>query len=360
MTGEHSDVLPASGPVTSLGDVRPLTSPVNLATSRVTLGPLGISPDQETAYRVLLDHGWTDLNELSVRTGLASVHLQNCLDVLGERGLIQVGANGLTIPDPRVAVGALIEHAEDSLMAQYRRVSSLRTELGRFAPAPEGPRADGHSDIERLTSVEAVRTRISELAFFARSSVLAIHPGGPQSVASIEASRPLDRRAARRGTQVRVIHESAVLDDDLNRAYLLELTALGVHVRVSPTVPKRVVILDEEVAVVPIDPADSRAGALVVRQAGLVAGLVDLFRHAWDGAEEVAFEAAADDGDSPIDDIDRRLLVLLSSGCTDELAAREFAISVRHLRRRIARLMALLGARSRFEAGVEASRRGWL
>ena len=72
---------------------------------------------------------------------------------------------------------------------------------------------------------------------------------------------------------------------------------------------------------------------------------------------------AEDDEDPAADapeDRDRRLLVLLSSGCTDEAAAREFGISVRHLRRQVARLMAELGARSRFEAGAEASRRGWL
>jgi len=113
--------------------------------------------------------------------------------------------------------------------------------------------------------------------------------------------------------------------------------------------------------VVPVEPGNSGAGALVVRHPGLVVGLVDLFERAWAGADELSWDSDDEDpaADAP-EDRDRRLLVLLSSGCTDEAAAREFGISVRHLRRQVARLMAELGARSRFEAGAEASRRGWL
>ena len=111
----------------------------------------------------------------------------------------------------------------------------------------------------------------------------------------------------------------------------------------------------------PVDPGNSGAGALVVRHPGLIVGLVDLFERAWSAAEPVSWEPDDEqDATADLEERDRRLLVLLSSGCTDEAAAREFGISVRHLRRQVARLMADLGARSRFEAGAEATRRGWL
>lgn len=57
---------------------------------------------------------------------------------------------------------------------------------------------------------------------------------------------------------------------------------------------------------------------------------------------------------------DRVVLTHLARGNTDEAVARALGVSVRHLRRRIARLFAQLGATSRFEAGVEAARRGWV
>jgi DNA-binding NarL/FixJ family response regulator len=48
------------------------------------------------------------------------------------------------------------------------------------------------------------------------------------------------------------------------------------------------------------------------------------------------------------------ILRLLSAGQKDEAAARSMGVSVRTYRRRVAELMALLGAESRFQAGERA------
>ena len=327
----------------------------------MSLAELGLTADEERVYRALLAEGWTDIPTLAAATTLPETHLQNCLDALVERSLIAIAGQDVQIPDPRVALGNLLERVEDEVMARYRRLSAMRSDIALMhAAAAPTPRPQV-GDIERIEGLEAVRVQLAELAFFARTSVMAVHPGGPQSAASIEASRPLDRRAVRRGMRVRVIHDRRVLGDELNRAYLHELTTLGVQARVADTVPERVVIFDESVAVVPAVPGKSGAGALVVRHPGLVVGLVDLFERAWIAAEDISWDPGVDAAPAAdMEERDRRLLVLLASGCTDESAAREFGISVRHLRRQVARLMADLGARSRFEAGAEATRRGWL
>lgn len=64
------------------------------------------------------------------------------------------------------------------------------------------------------------------------------------------------------------------------------------------------------------------------------------------------------DLDAPADD--RRLLTLLSAGLTDHAIARDLGVSERTVRRRITRLQAVLGGRTRFQLGVQAARRGWL
>ena len=56
----------------------------------------------------------------------------------------------------------------------------------------------------------------------------------------------------------------------------------------------------------------------------------------------------------------RFLLRLLATGQKDEQIARALGMSLRTVRRRIADLMTELGADSRFQAGVEAVRRGWV
>ena len=54
------------------------------------------------------------------------------------------------------------------------------------------------------------------------------------------------------------------------------------------------------------------------------------------------------------------LLAQLADGAKDEQIARKLDVSLRTVRRRIAALMTDLGVDTRFQAGVEAARRGWL
>ena len=56
----------------------------------------------------------------------------------------------------------------------------------------------------------------------------------------------------------------------------------------------------------------------------------------------------------------RLLLEQLARGAKDEQIARTLGLSLRTVRRRVADLMDDLGAGSRFQAGVEAVRRGWI
>jgi DNA-binding NarL/FixJ family response regulator len=57
---------------------------------------------------------------------------------------------------------------------------------------------------------------------------------------------------------------------------------------------------------------------------------------------------------------DAHLLALMAAGLKDEVVARRLGLSLRTVRRRIANLMDELGADTRFQAGLEAARRGWL
>ena len=68
------------------------------------------------------------------------------------------------------------------------------------------------------------------------------------------------------------------------------------------------------------------------------------------------------DGQRPAEGAgDQRLLLgQLAGGAKDEQIARALGLSVRTVRRRVAELLVELGAESRFQAGVEAVRRGWI
>jgi len=53
-------------------------------------------------------------------------------------------------------------------------------------------------------------------------------------------------------------------------------------------------------------------------------------------------------------------LALLASGLKDEAIARQLDVHVHTARRRITGLLERLDATTRFQAGMQASRRGWL
>jgi sugar-specific transcriptional regulator TrmB len=288
----------------------------------VTLANLGFTGEQERVYLALLAAPSSDLTSLGEQTRLDEEELRNVLDALCEFGVIRITSAGLSVLDPMVGLGQLIEQIEDRLMASYRLVSGLRAEIGvlqaRFARAPK---PSDESEVERIDGVKAVRERIAELSFFARDYICAIHPGGPQSLESLEASRPLDIRSIRRGLRLRLIHEAQVLDDEINRSYLRELVMLDVGVRLIGQAHGRMLIFDGQAAVVPMDPQDSRRGALIVRHPALIAGLQDLFERIWESAQELPPDASAAalpaEEAGPLPDEDRRLLGMLASGVTD-------------------------------------------
>ena len=91
---------------------------------------------------------------------------------------------------------------------------------------------------------------------------------------------------------------------------------------------------------------------MVVEEPVLVQGLLCLFEAVWTACRWAM-------PDSPTL-AERNLLERMATGSTDQAIARRLGISDRQVRRRIARLLQRLGASSRFAAGAEAVRRGWL
>ncbi|MDT7788025.1 MAG: hypothetical protein QOF58_6444, partial [Pseudonocardiales bacterium] len=87
----------------------------------------------------------------------------------------------------------------------------------------------------------------------------------------------------------------------------------------------------------------------------LVQGIQSLFEAAWHGATDLAsYQARFTELGA------REILEQLASGCKDETAARALGVSLRTYRRRVAELMDVLGASSRFQAGARAREAGLL
>jgi hypothetical protein len=134
----------------------------------------------------------------------------------------------------------------------------------------------------------------------------------------------------------------------------------GGQARVVDQLPFKVSILDRRVACLPTDHTILADGFQLIRDPVLVTALVSLHRQLWHGGTAPDAIAPPTDGGSGPPSRLVALLPALASGEPDEVACRGLGLPPRTYSRRVAELLALLGARTRFQAGAEAARRGWL
>lgn len=134
--------------------------------------------------------------------------------------------------------------------------------------------------------------------------------------------------------------------------HLQTLRAEGARIRVSAGATRRLMILNRAVALVDLTgtPDDAEAEAVQINHPELVRLTVSHFEQLWQAAEPLA-------GGAPLTlecftYRQRRVLELLAGGRTDEQVGRELGLSSRSVRTEVAAIRQILGAQSRFEAGM--------
>lgn len=166
----------------------------------------------------------------------------------------------------------------------------------------------------------------------------------------------------RQGTTAKIIYHDDIRGDTRHLSGARDISTRGALVRTTSAWMPDMVISDRQIAIVTADRVGSRGGLICTEQPAIVLILASLFDQVWNSATPLALDPAPkplEDGHVLLD-AERNLLKLLADGMTDETVARQLGISLRTTRRHIAALMSHLAASSRFQAGVEAAKRGWL
>jgi DNA-binding CsgD family transcriptional regulator len=212
--------------------------------------------------------------------------------------------------------------------------------------------------VEVLTEAGEVVSAFEEMQSQAKTEVRALDPGSylsPQPEAS-----PAQPPAQARGVGYRVVYDSSLLQTELGFASVQESIAVGEQARAFPGVPLKLVIADSDRALIAVPTVTGgNVVALLIHPSVLLSALIELFEAFWRMAVSITPASRADTHEEPTT-ATRRLMALLSAGLTDESIARELGVSERTVHRRVSRLQQLLGAQTRFQLGVQASRRGWL
>ncbi len=316
---------------------------------------LGLAPDEYDLYRVLVETASATPAQLAAMVGTDVDDVVAYLASLEQRGLVghhvSDGIDHFTASPPTVAIGSLIVERQrwlrraeielERLNQLYRKAADERTasDLVDLVPGRQ-------AGLQRVAQL--VRASRREVRLTLRTTKLT----------SPEHDFIEERRALERGVRFRILAERGVLD----RPNVLSdfQDGQGIDVRLAAALPSRLLVVDSEVAMVPVmaSPDDLTGGALIVHRSGLLDSLVALFEGLWvDGAPLLE---SAPDADDELDGTDARILRLLNAGLTDHKVSNQLGLSARTVQRRMSRLMARAGVETRLQLGVAAKQRGWL
>jgi DNA-binding CsgD family transcriptional regulator/sugar-specific transcriptional regulator TrmB len=322
------------------------------------LESVGLTAEAEAVYFAMVEHPFWGVDQLAAGLQLPESTVREALNLLAERALVQpAGADtGMRVVSPQAGLVMLLAQAEADLAVRQRQIESTRAAISAMAYEHDTNRA--RDEIIRLEGSHEVRERLVELSMSVERECLTFTAGAELSAEAIEAGKPLNQKALERGVSMRNVYQESVRNDPTMLAFARLMASMGARSRTVPTVPMRMALVDRRVALIPIDPADARRGALEIRSPGVIAALCLLFEHVWDIATPFGDAPRVDErGLTPQE---QALLRLLDAGHTDESAGRKLGLSARTVRRVVAELADRLGVESRFQAGAEAVRRGWL
>ncbi|MEV4266809.1 LuxR C-terminal-related transcriptional regulator [Kribbella sp. NPDC049584] len=260
---------------------------------------------------------------------------------------------------PRVGLTGLAERRRSEL---NRQLSELREAEASAEVVAEQYNelltARSSGDVEILKGRSNASRRIEELALKARDTFWGLVPSHiDDSIRSIDDSPDLP--LIERGIKLRTVYLQSMTASKQAMEYAAAVHRLGCEVRATPTLPMRLLILDQEIAIMPMDPDNPTAGAVIHRSPAVVSVALALFDSYWSKATEL-FDPDDRDDDAPLTPHEAEVLRLLAGGAKDEQVARLLGISLRTARRITANLSERLDAASRFELGVAAAKRGWV
>lgn len=175
---------------------------------------------------------------------------------------------------------------------------------------------------------------------------------GPGTAAGSTAGRGRRRRSPSIGVR-RIVprHALAALPHSVPRQ-------LPGRARQTESIPFKMILVDRCVAAVPLDLQLHYHGLLLIRDPVVVRALARTHETWWETGEELPTAGTRTPGG--LSARLRPVLEAMVAGLTDETAATRLGLSSRTYSRRVGEVLTALGTTSRFRAGAEAARRGWI
>ncbi|MQS98773.1 LuxR family transcriptional regulator [Streptomyces jumonjinensis] len=315
---------------------------------------LGLDQAAARVYLTLLELAPAPLSEIAGAAGMGGAELATAYGALVDAGLASAAEESGDMVAPVPPTAGL------EILARHRAAEVEESRLavgGAFESFRRQRLAAYTDDLVEVVTGDTIGPRIRQAWASAREQIRQFEspPYFPLPGATDDALATLAR-----GVTQRVVYSRESLEHPGHLREVIEpCVKAGEQARVLPSVPVKLVIIDEAYALVSlsIKEADVHNSMLVVQPCGLLSALMALFEQSWRNALPFPGRTTRPGG---LPSADRRLLWLLAGGASDDVIAREMGISRRTLFRRLQILMARSGATNRFQLALQAQRNGWL
>lgn len=319
------------------------------------MSALGFSAAEEQLYRVVLRNSGSPVDVIANLLGRTPAMVRSDLSRLVAVGLVSLERGVVVAEPPEQAVGRLIADEALRLQSANEQLDALRSLLPSLTAdhvATEVPSGElVHLQAVDLTEIVPL---FQGLAALSTGEFCWLRPDQWHFPVGHEIDRFVSQ-LVQAGRASRAIYPARVLEEAPD---VVRMRAdVGENVRILASVPTRMAVFGDGAAVVPEQWGSDSGRVLVIREPVLVKVARSMFENMW----ERALPVPGMDGQVRGRASDRRLLLdQLAGGAKDEQIARALGLSLRTVRRRVADVLDELGVDSRFQAGVEAVRRGWI
>ncbi|MFF2778638.1 hypothetical protein ACFVU3_27435 [Streptomyces sp. NPDC058052] len=320
--------------------------------------------DRKVYGLIYRNPGWS-LEEVAAAAGCAPAEAEDAFDRLFGLGLLSPApgtARGFGTVEPEAALARLFSSEERQATAHVERLAGIRSAIASLTMNFSHLRDERREpvEIEVLTTPAQVNSFLDGAGSMVRARMRSMHPGGPPPEEVIDEMLLRDKEMEDRGIEVEVLYQRRTAEIPYVAAYLRDAARPGREARTAESLPVRMILFDDNLAVLPINPADSSAGALAVHGDALMRSLHAFYDHHWHHAA-LPHASQKRPASPPVLDSQELIVVrLLADGVKDETIARHLGMSSRTLSRLISGLLDRLSVQTRFQAALRIAELGLL
>jgi DNA-binding CsgD family transcriptional regulator len=315
-------------------------------------------------YRALLTQPGSTLAQIATQLGRTAGDLDKPAAALSDMGLVRADVGDSFVAVSPMLAEATVLGAEDlELGARRASVEARRNAIRGLVPDWNESLSSTVQEVavDVLSDQTAIANVLMHYADRCQNELLSVAPGRLPTTRIDGRTRIANLYSVRRGMKTRALYQHTALRDRASRSYLNELADNGAKIRFASSVPGRSLVIDRDVALLPIPTNElGRHGLAIVREPNVISWVVATFEQLWAEASPLEDVIHHQRDETELDQTRAAILRLMAEGEKDEAISRRLSISVRTCRRHIADYMAQVGATSRFQAGVIASRNGHL